>query len=590
MTAETEASSRSAAPRPLLDRIAEIPAPILVGAAAAAFLIASLIAMSRESATFDEGTHLAAGYSYWTTGDFRMNPEHPPLLKLIAAAPLLLMDVRGVPSEDPWTRSDEDEFAFKLLYQSGNDPDRLLRWGRVAVLVWGPALLGAVYLESRRRFGPRGALISLIVVAACPTLLGHGHLVTTDVIAAVLIFLAACAWSRVVEQPGWDGAVWCGFLVGCALLAKFSALVLLPLLVLIAGVVLLRERLTVPGSPRGRMARRLACLGIVLAVSLGVLWSGYRFRFNPSPDPTFAYDWDSLPAERSLTRRAVDVARRAHLLPEAYLYGLARVDDHNSWGHGSFLLGRTSSKGWWWYFPFAFLVKTPVSTLVLMTLTAVLWVRKSRQEMLSDGVLLLPVAMLGLLAVTSRINIGFRHVYPMLPFLAVLCGGAAGSALVSGLRSRGLLILVSGAILECVAVAPFWLGYFNGPSRLLAEPREMLVDSNLDWGQDLARLKAYMDREGARSIKLSYFGTASPRHLGLTHEVLPGFNSYSRFEQEWPAARSLRAGDLVAISATNLMGVYLEDPQLYRAWFSRLTPVATIGCSILVYRIPEGKP
>jgi hypothetical protein len=582
--------SPDAAPRPLIDRIAEFPAPVLLAVAAAAFLAASAIAMIRESATFDEGTHLAAGYSYWTTGDFRMNPEHPPLLKLMAAAPLLLLDVRGVPSEDPWNRSDEDEFAFKLLYQSGNDPDRLLLWGRISVLVWGPVLLAAVYLESRRRFGPRGALVSLTVVAACPTLLGHGHLITTDVIAAALILLTVCAWVRVVEQPSWEGAVWCGFLLGCALLAKFSAILLLPLVVVIAAAVILRERLSVPPELRGSTARRLACFGILLVAGVGVLWSGYRFRFRPSPDPDFSYDWESLPPERSVTRRAVEVARRAHLLPEAYLYGLARVDDHNSWGHGSFLMGRTSSKGWWWYFPFAFLVKTPVATLVLIGVTTAWWIRRSRREKLADAPLLLPVLMLGLMAVTSRINIGFRHVYPIVPFLAVLCGGAAASTIFSGRRARGLLFFGAGAILECALVAPGWLGYFNAPSRLFAEPREMLVDSNLDWGQDLARLKDYMDRVGARSIKLSYFGTASPRHLGLTHEVLPGFNSYARFEAEWPAARALNPGDLVAISSTNLMGVYLEDPQLYRAWFSRLIPVATVGSSMVVYRIPEEKP
>jgi hypothetical protein len=430
-----------AAPRPLLDRIAQLPAWLLLGIAAAGFLSASAFAMVRESATFDEGTHLAAGYSYWTTGDFRMNPEHPPLLKLIAAAPLLFLDVRGVPSDDPWSRSDEDEFAFKLLYQSGNDPDRLLFWGRVSVLLWGPVLLAAVYFESRRRFGPRGALVSLGVAAACPTLLGHGHLITTDIIAAALIFLAACAWTRVVEQPSWEGALWGGFLLGCAWLAKFSAIVLLPVVVLIAAAVMLRERLSAPPGSRGPTGRRLACFGILLVVALGVLWSGYRFRFSPSPDPGFSYDWDSLPPERSVTRRVVDVARTLRALPEAYLYGLARVDDHNTWGHGSFLLGRTSSKGWWWYFPFAFLVKTPVATLVLIAVTAAFWVRKNWREKLADGPLLLPILMLGLLALTSRINIGFRHVYPIVPFLAVLCGGAAGFPLFSGLRSRGLLIL-----------------------------------------------------------------------------------------------------------------------------------------------------
>jgi hypothetical protein len=153
-----------------------------------------------------------------------------------------------------------------------------------------------------------------------------------------------------------------------------------------------------------------------------------------------------------------------------------------------------------------------------------------------------------------------------------------------------LTIGLFAALALGVAVSlPYDLAYFNFPSTLVWERHEMLVDSNLDWGQDLGRLKAFMDRRGIESIKLAYFGNASPRHLGLTHQILPGVNAYTRFEPEWTPARVWVPGEWVAISATLLEGVLQDDRRdFYRESFGRMEPVERIGHSILVYRVPEG--
>jgi hypothetical protein len=190
------------------------------------------------------------------------------------------------------------------------------------------------------------------------------------------------------------------------------------------------------------------------------------------------------------------------------------------------------------------------------------------------------VAVYGILAVGKNMTIGLRHLLPMHPFLAL--AAAPESEKPSG---RWTTILLAVTILETVGGAPHFVGYFNPVAKALAAPHDYFVDSNLDWGQDLARLKRYMDREGIPELKLSYFGPASPRHLGLRHEVLPGFNLYSRFESEWPTCRSIQPGDVVAVSVSNLVGFLQEDRDYLRRRFGDRQPEARIGTSLLVYRI-----
>jgi hypothetical protein len=165
--------------------------------------------------------------------------------------------------------------------------------------------------------------------------------------------------------------------------------------------------------------------------------------------------------------------------------------------------------------------------------------------------------------------------------LMILAGGAARMVR----RKAWLYVLLAGAISSGLLAAPHFLAYFNLPSTVIFERHEMLVESNLDWGQDLPGLKRWMDDNGVEEVKLAYFGSASPAHYGIRHQRLPGYNVYSSFEKEWPPARGVESGDWVAISATNLRGLYLSRKDAYERFLAE-EPVAAIGHSILIYRIP----
>jgi hypothetical protein len=281
------------------------------------------------------------------------------------------------------------------------------------------------------------------------------------------------------------------------------------------------------------------------------------------------------------------MARRARLLPEAYLQGLSIIDAHSHTGHPAYALGHHSASGWWWYYPFATLVKTPATTIILVAWSLVAGFREGSQERYRHAIWLLTPAVFGIASLTTRIDIGIRQILPIFPFLWVTAGrlGKAAESTTGARRKLATWVLVSVGVLDCLLCAPYFFPYFNVPARLWSERHELLADSNVDVGQDLARLKAYLDEHQIPEIKLSYFGTASPAQVGLHHQVLPGFHLYSAFEN-WPISGELRSGDLVAISVSNLVGIYLEDKDFYRRTLGRLKPLERVGHSIYIYRIP----
>jgi hypothetical protein len=255
----------------------------------------------------------------------------------------------------------------------------------------------------------------------------------------------------------------------------------------------------------------------------------------------------------------------------------------------AFAFGRVSESGWWWYFPAALFVKMPVPTLVLFGLGLWSFARRDPGRGIHDEHLLVPVVFFWILALQSHINIGIRHIYPTIPFLCVLAGAVELPRWMVPSRagaSAVVLSLLSLTIVDIVASSPTHLAYFNAPARWIWSREAMLVDSNLDWGQDLGRLKSEVDRRGISRLKLAYFGTGSPRSLGLKHEVLAGSSLYVGREKEWRRARTLEPGDWVAVSATLYAGIFPDRPDLYRSLLGSLVPEARIGHSILLYHLP----
>ncbi len=568
---------------------------LAVVALVAAFVALSLWEMHDESATYDEGPHLSAAYTALRLGDFRLVTEQPPLGRRIAAIPLLLDDVR-LPAPGPaWASADHFRYGFAFLYQSGNDADRVLLRARLAMLSWGILLLLSVYAVARRLFGPAGGLVAMAAATFNPSLLGHAHLVTTDVPPAALVLLAVVAFQLWLERGGAPRAAAAGVLAGGAVATKFSALALGPIFAIqlalwwwSAGAGAVPADAVGP-RPR-RVPRRIAELALIGALAYGTIWASYGFRYAASPDPSY----DPLATiQNGPPELPLSLARLAahRLLPEAFLVGLAELGYHAQAGHPGFALGMQSHSGWWWYLPFAFLVKSPVSLLALLALGAFAW-RRARGLRAVQGPGLRWGAPIGIaaavctgVAMTSPLAMGIRHLFLVFPFAFVTCGAAAtlwhGARGGRGIRF-GVAVLVAALAAECLVESPHHLAYFNAPTLAVAPRERVLTDSNLDWGQDLARLKRYMDANGIENVKLAYFGMASPRQLGLRHEVLAThLGIYPRMEPEWRPSRGIDPGDLVALSAY----CTFARPELEAYVTGRADLLAWVGRSIRLYRM-----
>jgi len=539
----------------------------------------SVHAMRGHSATFDEGAHLPAGYTHLALGDHRLNPEQPPLVKLLAAAPLLAVGPEMRATDVSWTRARQWEFGRRFLYR-WNDADRLLLLGRLPVVALASCLVIAVFFAARERFGLLAGASAAFLTALSPDVLAHGALVTTDLGFALFFLLAVIAFERLLARATAGRLLAAGLLTGAAFAAKFSAPIL------IAVFVLLGLRWTLAEAPvlerRARLGRLALQLGAVAAIALAVVWAAYGFRAALSSDPALRAELaGSLAASHSgALERAVAFAGRTGIVPEDYARGMLFVAEHSA-ARPTFLMGELSDHGFPHYFAVSFLLKTPVPLLLL---TAVALVRAPRLRRRDAALVFIPVAVYLTATATRGLQIGHRHLLPIYPFL-FLAAGEAAAALRSWRAPRGARLAAALALWYAGGTLlqhPHHLAYFN---EIAGGPRNgwrLLVDSNLDWGQDLKRLAEWMRAHGVPRLKLSYFGSADPSYYGIEHEALPGYTAPHAAR----ITREILPGDVVAVSATNLQGVYLESPQ-DRALMARLRalePIGRAGWSIRIYR------
>ena len=561
----------------------------LVAAAVALQVGLSVHAMRGSSATFDEGAHLPAGYTHLALLDHRLNPEQPPLVKLLAAAPLVALGPEVKTTDVSWTEARQWEFGRRFLYR-WNDGDRLLFLGRLPVVALASCLVIAVFLIAERRFGATAALAAALLAALSPDVLAHGSLVTTDLAFALFFFLSVVATERLLEQATARRLCAAGLATGAAFATKFSAPILLLVFAAFALRVVLRSRpleTALVGEAHevkarlARLAHVFGWLAAVGALSLLVVWSSYGFHGGLTSDPALRDELRRplVSEQAGLLRSAVAWAGRARLVPEDFSRGLLFVTEHSA-ARPTFLLGERRDSGFPSYFAVTFLLKTPVPLLLLAALALFRIPRLPRREAF---LLWLPVAVYVAATATRGLQIGHRHLLPIYPFLFVAAGEAA-AALVAWRAPKGAwlagalaLWYAGGTLLQ----HPHHLAYFNEIAGGSRNGWRLLVDSNLDWGQDLKRLAEWTRANHVGKLKLSYFGSADPAYYGIDSEALPGYTSPHAAR----ITREIEPGDTVAVSATNLQGVYLDpaDRPLMEK-LRGLTPVARIGYSIFVYR------
>ncbi len=507
-----------------------------------------------ESATFDEAVHLSAGYRYWRTGKFAMNVEHPPLQKLLSAAPLLAL---GPPMpSDPKLLIDQTEYAKAFVYGGPRHADTLLLLGRAPTILLSALLVAAVAWAGRRFFGAAAGAMAAWFCALDPNLIAHGRYVTTDMISALLGFVAVALWLRYLDSPSTRGMALTGLMTGLALAAKFSSIYLVGLFPALLGLHWIYARFS------WRAAAALAGVLGVAALTVAVTyapesWRAFRGRvISVEPETIAGY---TLPAH-------------------PYFTGLKTVLRHNEEGHPTYLFGEVSKTGWWYYFPAVVAVKS--TTAFLLLLAALLGIAAWRlprlfgrsREVLPWLFFGLPPALYFASSVASNINLGIRHLLPVYPFLYVV-GAAALAAVLPARRllpAAGLLLTLHAG--ESLAAYPEYLGFFNTPAGGGAAGSKYLLDSNLDWGQDLKKLKAYIDEKQPGTVCLEYFGSVEPGYYGIRYEYLP--RTWNKDERE-------RADCLGVISITLLHDVYI-DPGSF-AWLRERTPVGRVGSSLVLF-------
>jgi 4-amino-4-deoxy-L-arabinose transferase-like glycosyltransferase len=555
------------------------PVVILLGVMAAVQIAAS----RDDSATFDEAAYITAGYTYLQTGDFRINLEHPPVSKLLVAFPLVLLhpdDTRDHPARQA---ADLGRLAHEFLYRNRVPADTLLAAARSANIVLTVLLGLAFALWTRTHFGAPAALFSLFLFATDPNFLAHGRYATNDLPLALFFFLAVIAWTRYLLRRQLPFLLLSAAAFSLALLTKFSAVVLLPLFVLLYALRAWPEKSTPAERPLS-LDRFAGSVLLVAAVFVILTWAAYGFKARvraPGSPPGYSVSsiGDIVGVDNSSGRVLAQIARILHLPGHPYILGFANQASHGTTGHAAYLLGQISQTGWWYYFPVAFAVKTPTAVLLLVLAGIATASRRAREMVRTAAfpsvVAVLSISLYGAVMIAGAAGIGIRYLLPLYPFLFALLGAMTFRVWAPRLERAfpyvlGAILLVQTA--ESAAIFPHHLAFFNTLSGGPANGSRYLLDSNLDWGQDLKRLKRYFDRSGTRDVCIAYFGTAPAEYYGIQAN---GLAHTSEVQRTGPP------NCLAAISLTMLHDLYLP-PGSY-SWLRRLRPAARVGYSIWIY-------
>ena len=558
-----------------------IPSAVVIVLFAVIFVLLSILSSNQKSAVWDEPIHIANGYVSLVAHDFRVDPEHPPFLRMWAALPLLGLkptfstEVIDKTPPSQWARS-PFQFGGKFLYQD-NDGDRLLIRGRFMMVLLGVVLGVLLFVWAREWLGFWPAVIALTLYTVEPNILAHSALVTTDIGFTCFMFGALYFFWRLTREPAAGNVAGLVLFFALAAVSKYSVIVLAPILVVLLAAAVWRGRLTI--------AAAAGTLALVVLAAWLAIWAVYGFRWTPDASGLWVYAFQNDALVQQLQpglTRIVAWIDGLHLLPNAYSQGFLFGQVKSI--RPEFFAGEFGQHGWWTYFPVAIAIKTPIALLVLVGIGGAVAVARRRAL---DGFcvfcVVAPMTLFLLASMMSSLNIGVRHVLPIFPLMMLLAGVAAREALAARTAAWrvALAVVVSAGALETARVYPDNLTFFNsfvgGPSGGGA----YLTDSNLDWGQDLKPLKRWMDANQVTHLNLAYFGTASPAYYGIHCTLLPGATGYT-------GAGNMQLPGYVAISDTVLNGVYLGEREraFYRAFKGR-RPVTTVGGSIHVFWVEE---
>ncbi len=617
---------------------------IVAGILSLHFILA-LVISSQESMIYDERAHIPAAYSYVRYGDMRLNPEHPPLLKDLAGLPLLAMNL-SFPLESPeWQSGTNEQWSIGDMFvncskpdMGCNDSDKILFWSRLPISIVAVILGIAIFLWTKELGGTLAGLFAVTLYAFDPNIIAHSHYVTTDIGIAAFLFFAFYFFVRFLKNPNLKNVITAGIFLGLAELAKVSAILLFPLF----GLTVILYALTKQKSLSDRRSLFSFKLRTLLAYSLkfagsvlvcfAIIWSLYAWNTINMPGQKIINSADAYLSQKNIPAEfahalIVNTSGNPLLKPfSQYFLGVAMIFARVESGNPHYFLGEVTMAPSVWYFPTVFLLKETVPFLFLLLLTTSFTVYRigkvliqekktsfsaffssSFQNKTTQYLIFFFILLYSYVSITGKLNIGFRHLFPMLPFLYMLIAKTAFDSFkrfdTDKTTKKIFSFFLGGITLSVMAIPilayPNYLSYFNIASGGHSNGYKYVSDSNYDWGQDLKRLSSFIEthnrcQSGTENfseekectltkdyppidkIRVDYFGGANPSTLlgekyiswWDTREPEPGWYAISSFFYQESLYKQKPAG------------------QQDYSWLQNVQPVTRAGDSIFIYYIP----
>jgi len=556
--------------------------------------------VKNDSPIVDEIAHIPSGFSYVTTGDYRLNPEHPPLIKDLSAIPLVLWGAKF--PYDYW-RSNEPivnnqwGIGYKFIYRFGNDPDTLILLAKIPMMLLSLLFGYFVYRWSKELFGTKAGLFALLLYVFNANIIAHSRFVTTDLGISFALFLSMYLLYKFIKEPTKLHLFLSGVGFGLTLITKFSAAVLAPAFIIVFIMILLKKGKESKKSFLAKINSKklnerflsgLVSFLIICLVGVVTMWLFYiPHTMNMPSSVQSQLISESLPGDTGLAKQAKNILLplSEHIITKPlaqWFLGFFMVTSHVEGGHNAFLLGDVSNQGWWYYYPVTFALKTAIPIFVFLVLAVILWKKLDRKDWFTEVYLWIIPVVLMVMGMQGKICLGIRYMLPVYAFIFVFLARLAGLVDFKALRKKIsitpilIILLTIWYIAGAIIIFPHYLAYYNEFIGSYKNGYKYLTDSNTDWGQDIRRLNDWTIKNNIDEIYVDVFpGTFLARHY-LGDKAI-----------EWHVQNGKPKGYL-AVSATLLQDSKLkkrESGGLDYAWLDSLEPFANIGGSILVYKL-----
>jgi hypothetical protein len=603
----------------------------IVGAILTIMLILSVTVALGDAAIMDEVAHIPSGYSYVHFHDYRLNPEHPPLLKDLAGIPLQFLGQIFPSSEDFWTTdaNGQWEAGWRYMYFPGNNTEAIIFWSRLPIILIALAFGFAIFKWAKELFGTKAGLLALTLYAFDPNILGHDHYVTTDLGIAAFCLFAFYFFIRYLKKPSWKNIVLAGLFLGLVALAKYSSVLLFPIfgIALIFYALARKEKLGFSFLGSGKIKRfwmqkiYFYCATFLVILIIHGLLIGLVYELNMFKMPTEKIHQLIDTQLGGNTKQLVSpflhsMANNAVLRPYSqYLIGFFMVFGRVAGGNTTYFFGQVTNQSFRAYFPMVFLIKETIPLLILLLFSIAvgftmmlknnlagfpkkIWlnIKNYLDDHIAEFSMLSFIALYAYVSITGNLNIGFRHLFPILPFMYILIakevtvfGSRIGDlplltkervGVRSGVGAKKtywaiIFILLAWLVAETAFAYPNYLAYFNELVGGSKNGYKYVTDSNVDWGQDLKRLTNFVNENNIDKIRVDYFGGGDVIHYLGDKAII------------WHAGMGQEPG-WYAISAT-----FLQNSLYYKItageadyeWLRERTPDYQIGKSILIYHV-----